>query len=187
MLKAALETVITKDGRFKSKKIVKTMLNKNVKFPVINDIYATIDEFVREKYFQQIDEYHYILPRALIEFNTYFRSYYRDFVTDCALCKAIVIRPHTCRHCSAPFHKACADRYTSDQAGEKCISCNNSFELNDSVDSIQSEDANATLSGTGALSRVADWLNETQEPDSDAESNPGSLAEAMDIEHSQAT
>lgn len=183
VLKAALEIVITKNGRFKAKKIVQMMLHKNVKFPVINDIYATIDEFVKEKYFQPMGNYFYILPRALIEFNTYFRSYYHEFVQDCTLCKAIAIRPHTCKHCSAAFHKACADRYASEEGQYKCINCNNSFELNDSVDSVRSENAIERMPGVSvAMSRVADWLNEEQETDSDAESSSGSLAEAMDIE-----
>lgn len=193
MLKAALETIITKNGRFKSKKIVKAMLRKNVKFPTIKDIYAAIEEFVKEKYFQQIGNYYYILPRGLIEFNTYFRSYYHDFVTDCALCKTIAIRPQTCRHCSAPFHKACAERYAAQQEQIKCINCNNSFELNDSVDSVRSEDANVSAPN-GALSRIANWLNEQDDQDSDGESNAesnaesdaGSLAEAMEVVQSQA-
>lgn len=188
VLKAALEMIITKNGRFKSKQIVKAMLLKNVKFPTMKDIYATIEEFVKEKYFQEIENHYYILPRGLIEFNTYFRSYYREFVVDCALCKTIAIRPQTCKHCKAPLHKACAERYASQQEQIKCINCNNSFELNESIDSIRSEDANTTV--PNGTSRVANWLDEQQDQDSDAESDAesdaGSLEEAMEVVQSQA-
>lgn len=137
VLKAALELCITKNGRFASKKIVKMMLNKNVKFPVINDIYNTIDEFVREKYFQPHGLYYYPLPRTLIEFNVYYRTYYKDLIRECVLCKQICLRPVTCEHCSTFLHKICADKYYVDQ--DRCVGCGNQFEHNESIDSVESQ------------------------------------------------
>lgn len=138
VLKAALELLMTKNGRFKAKKIVKMMLNKHVKFPVINDIYLTIENFTEEKYFQESNGYYYALPRTLIEFNVYFRTYYNDFVKDCVLCKQICIRPVGCKHCSVSLHKICADRYHLEE--DKCIGCGKQFELNESIQSDVSDD-----------------------------------------------
>lgn len=176
VLKAALEIIITKNGRFKAKKVVKIMLNKNIKFPVIKDIFLTIEEFVKEKYFQKIDEYYYILPRALIEFNNYFRTYYKDFIQDCVLCNTIAIRPQTCKHCSVPFHKACAVRFSTEH--DLCINCNNPLDLNQSVESNRSEDTSQQVK----TQHIADWLNGVN---SDNESDNESLEEAMEVVESQ--
>lgn len=173
VLKAALELIITKNGRFRAKKIVKIMLNKNVKFPVMKDIFNTIEEFVRERYFSQDGDYFYIQPRGLIEFNMYFRTYYKDFVKECALCKQISIRSLKCKHCSTPYHKVCADRFSNQQ--DKCISCNNRFELNESIDSVRSEDA------TARIQEIADFLN--ADSGNEEESDNESLDEAMQVDH----
>jgi len=169
VLKTALEMIITKNGRFKAKGLVQRVLVKNVKFPVIKDIYHTIEEFVKEKYFIQIEEYFYIQPRALIEFNMYFRTYYADFVIDCALCKQLCIRPLKCAHCQTPYHKACADRFLEQQ--DKCLSCNSALELNRSIDSIGSPN-------NSQRPMTQDLVN-------DDESDCESLEERMDVVQSQ--
>ena len=183
VLKAALEMVITRNGRFKAKKIVKIMLNKNVKFPVIEDIYTTIGEFAKERYFQSIGDYYYILPRGLIEFNTYFRTYYANYVKDCILCKAICTRPLVCKHCQIPYHKICSDRYSEQQ--DKCFSCNKSFELNSSIDSTRSVDANQS----NAINQISEWLNEQEEEEnhSDAESDEAMETQSSSQQLSQST
>jgi hypothetical protein len=180
VLKAALEIIITKNGRFKSKKIVKIMFNKNVKFHVIKDIYHTIDEFVKEKYFHAIGDHYYISPRGLIEFNTYFRTYFKDFVRDCVLCKAICIRPLECKHCKVPYHKICSSRFSEQQ--DKCINCSNAFELNESVDSVRSEDQ---ARQKNQIQQIAEWLNASDAEEGNESEVDSDVGETMEVDRSQ--
>ncbi|XP_063699363.1 non-structural maintenance of chromosomes element 1 homolog [Culicoides brevitarsis] len=84
-----------------------------------------IQKWILTGYFYEQDEDVHLGPRLIAEFGTNLRTYFKDYVNMCDICKAIVFWGPRCGNCEELFHKECLDKCLS--RIQTCPSCKETF------------------------------------------------------------
>ncbi|XP_033112420.1 non-structural maintenance of chromosomes element 1 homolog [Anneissia japonica] len=117
------------------------------------DAQIVLDKFVADKWLQVNQGQISLTPRSMLELKRYLRDIYPDDITDCNICRDIVLKGNSCNNgnCTVRLHFHCCRDYFHGRSNANCPGCATKW-----VSGVENGTANdSAFEGTSSSARLS--------------------------------
>ncbi|XP_075160588.1 SMC5-SMC6 complex component Non-SMC element 1 [Haematobia irritans] len=101
---------------------VANLIPANVQKPLAKERVQDLEtKWMSQGYFLEKDDKIYLGPRSMVEYGSYLKQHFPDYIRDCVLCNKIVYWDVKCSECNVKLHRDCIRKYLSKKS--TCPKC----------------------------------------------------------------